>query len=63
MSDPVLFKEEEFHEGVKGDILKRVLSLLAPHKKRVIFFLAMIAFVSVSDAVFTYFSKLIVDQG
>ena len=63
MSDPAVIKEEEFTSNVKGDIIKRIFSLLALYKTRTAGFLFMIAFVSVSDAVFTYLSKLIVDQG
>ncbi|RKX92088.1 MAG: ABC transporter ATP-binding protein [Spirochaetes bacterium] len=63
MSDPAVIIEEEFTSNVKGDIIKRIFSLLALYKTRTAGFLFMIAFVSVSDAVFTYLSKLIVDQG
>ncbi len=63
MSDPAAMREEEFTSSVKGDIIKRIFSLLVSYKKRTAGFLFMIAFVSVSDAVFTYLSKLIVDQG
>ncbi len=63
MSEPVTRKEEDFTASASGRILKRVFGLVRPHRKRVIIFLIMIAFVSISDAVFTYFSKLIIDQG
>ncbi len=63
MSEPVTRKEEDFTASASSRILKRVFGLVRPHRKRVIIFLIMIAFVSISDAVFTYFSKLIIDQG
>ncbi len=63
MSEPVTFKEEDFTTGEHSRILKRVFGLLRPHRRRAAFFLGLIAFVSITDAVFTYFSKLVIDNG
>ena len=58
---------EEFEEKDYGKlnthILRRLLSLLKPHWRRVIGFLICIALVSVFEAFTTYLSAQIIDQG
>ncbi len=63
MSDPSTFKEEEFTASLDGKVFNRIFGLIRPHFRRVLIFLLMIAFVSVSDAFFTYLSKMIIDNG
>ncbi len=62
MSDEYL-EEEEFQSQFNGKTLRRILGLTRPHLKWVIGFLITIACVSGLDSVFTYISKLIVDEG
>ncbi len=62
MSDEY-FEEEEFKAQVNGKTLRRILGLTRPHLKWVIGFLVAIALVSGLDSIFTYLSKLIIDDG
>lgn len=57
------FEEEEFSAQFNGKTLRRILGLTAPHWKWVAGFLISILIVSGLDAVFTYISKLVIDQG
>ncbi len=57
------FEEEEFETKFSGNTLRRILSLTKAHKKKVIGFLISIVVVSGLDSIFTYLSKLIVDDG
>jgi ATP-binding cassette subfamily B protein len=62
MSDELIeIEEEEYTSQITTPVLKRILSLLQPHKKWVIGFLIMIALTSVTDAYFTYLNKQIID--
>jgi ATP-binding cassette subfamily B protein len=56
-------EEEDFQTKFNGNTLLRILSLTRPHLPWVIGFLLTIMAVSGLDAVFTYLSKLIIDQG
>ncbi len=62
MSD-VRFEEEEFVTGFHGRTVWRILAQARPHWAWAAGFLACIALVSAQDSVFTYLSKLIVDEG
>lgn len=57
------FDEEEFKSRFDKGVLRRILSLTVPHLKWVIGFLITIAAVAALDSIFTYLSKMIVDQG
>lgn len=57
------FEEEEFQSKFDGKTLKRILGLTIPHLKWVIGFLLTIALVAALDAIFTYISRHIVDNG
>jgi ATP-binding cassette subfamily B protein len=57
------FEEEEFESKFNGKVFSRILQLTAPHKKWVIGFMVTIAIVAGIDAVTTYLSKLIIDNG
>jgi ATP-binding cassette subfamily B protein len=62
MSDELIeIEEEEYTSQLTTPVLKRILSLLRPHKNWVIGFLIMIALTSVTDAYFTYLNKQIID--
>jgi ATP-binding cassette subfamily B protein len=60
---PDYIEEEEFEAKYTGKTLKRIIGLLRPHWKIVFSFLGLIVVVSGIDALFTYLSKLIIDQG
>ncbi len=62
MSDDYL-EEEEFQTNFSGKTLRRILSLTRPHIRWVIGFLIAIFVVSGLDALFTYISSLIIDDG
>ena len=57
------FDEEEFESRFNGKVLVRILQLTVPHMKWVIGFLLTIAVVAGLDAVSTYLSKQIIDEG
>ncbi len=57
------FEEEEFESKFNGKVFSRILQLTIPHKKWVIGFMVTIAVVAGLDAVSTYLSKLIIDNG
>ncbi len=56
------FEEEEFATKFNGKTLMRILGLTRPHWKWVVGFLLTISVVSGLDSLFTYLSKMIVDQ-
>ena len=62
MAANAYYEEEEFDSQVNNNTLKRVIGLMSPHRKWVVGFLFSITIVSGLDAVFTYISKLIVDN-
>ena len=57
------YEEEEFQSKFDGKTLKRILGLTRPHLKWVIGFLITIAMVAALDAVSTFISKRIIDDG
>lgn len=57
------YEEEEFQSKFDGKTLKRILGLTRPHLKWVIGFLITISIVAGLDAVTTYITKRIVDNG
>ena len=61
--EDVRFEEEEFNAEFNGKVVLRILAQTRPHWRWVIGFLACIALVSAQDSVFTYLSKLIIDEG
>ncbi len=56
------FEEEEFTTSFNGKTLLRILGLTKPHWKWVLGFLLTISLVSMLESLFTYLSKMIVDQ-
>jgi ATP-binding cassette subfamily B protein len=56
------FEEEEFQTSFNGKTLLRILGLTRPHWKWVVGFLLTISLVSALDSLFTFLSKMIVDQ-
>jgi ATP-binding cassette subfamily B protein len=57
------FEEEEFNTQFNGQTLKRIARQAAPYKLLVAGFLLCIVVVSFQDSLFTYLSKLIIDEG
>ncbi len=57
------FEEEEFTTQFNGKTLKRIALQARPYKLWVGGFVTLIALVSLNDAVFTFLSKLIIDEG
>ncbi len=62
MSD-VYFEEEEFSTQFNGKTLKRIAAQTRPYWRRVVGFVLLISLVSFQDSLFTYLSKLIIDEG
>jgi len=56
------YEEEEFTTKFNGKTLLRIMGLTRPHWKWVVGFLLTIALVSGLDSLFTYLSKLVVDE-
>ena len=69
MTDNYEFEEEEFaeqtfgHNRFNGQTILRILAQTKPHWKMLVGFLISIISVSLLDAIFTYISKLIIDEG
>ncbi len=63
MADEYEFEEEEFSTKYDGRTMRRILGLVRPHWKWVAGFLVAVMWVSLLDAVFTYLSKRIIDEG
>ncbi|HRV91625.1 MAG TPA: ABC transporter ATP-binding protein [Anaerolineae bacterium] len=57
------FEEEEFNTQFNGHTLRRIAAQAKPHWRGVAGFVVLIALVSLNDSVFTYLSKLIIDEG
>jgi ATP-binding cassette, subfamily B, bacterial len=57
------FREEEFSSRFSGRTVLRILGLARPHWRWLVGFMVFIAIVSAADSVFTYLSKLIIDDG
>ena len=62
MSD-FYFEEEEFTTQFNGKTIKRIALQARPYWRWMLGFVLLIGFVSLQDSVFTYLSKLIIDQG
>ncbi|MCZ2113610.1 MAG: ABC transporter ATP-binding protein/permease [Anaerolineae bacterium] len=56
------FEDEEFATKFKGSTLARILGQVAPYWKMVTLFLTLIILVTISDSIFTYFGKLMIDD-
>ncbi len=61
--DEYQFEEEEFNTQFNGETLKRIALQAKPYKWWMAGFISVIAIVSINDSVFTYLSKLIIDEG
>ncbi|PJF27691.1 MAG: ABC transporter ATP-binding protein [Phototrophicales bacterium] len=57
------FEEEEFTSQFNGGTLLRILKQLRPHLKLALAFLVAVAVVSFLDSLFTYITRLMIDEG
>ncbi|MBN2258032.1 MAG: ABC transporter ATP-binding protein [Anaerolineaceae bacterium] len=57
------YEEEEFQTKVTGKVFARILSLTRPHWRFLAGFIGAVLFTAVIDAIFTFISKQIIDQG
>jgi len=57
------FEEEDFTTQFNGQTLKRIFRLVIPHWRWVVGFVLLIGLVAVLDSVFTFITKLIIDEG
>nr|HMQ51384.1 ABC transporter transmembrane domain-containing protein [Anaerolineae bacterium] len=57
------FDEEEFTTKFNGQTIRRIAAQARPYRLWVIGFVVMVGIVSFQDALFTYLSKLIIDEG
>lgn len=63
MEDDYELEEEDFTTQFNVGTFRRILGLVKPHWRWVVGFLFTIAWVSMLDAVFTFLSKRIIDEG
>lgn len=63
MSEYDQFEEEEFSTQFNGRVLVRIFAQAKPYWSWVVGFMAMIALCSVLDAMFTFLSKQMIDEG
>jgi ATP-binding cassette, subfamily B, bacterial len=63
MTDEYEFEEEDFKTNFNGKTILRILSQARPHWKMLSGFMVSIIAVSILDSVFTFISKLIIDEG
>ncbi len=57
------FEEEDFETQYNGKTIRRILAQTRPHRKMLVGFLIAIISVSILDSIFTFLSKLIIDEG
>ena len=63
MSNPHELEEEEFSTQINGHTLRRILAQTKPHWKMLVGFVLLIAIAAFLDSLFTYMSKLLIDEG
>ncbi len=63
MSNPHEFEEEEFSTQFNGATLRRILAQTKPYWRMMAGFMTLIAIAAMMDSVFTYLSKLLIDEG
>lgn len=63
MSNPHEFEEEEFTTQFNGGTLQRIMAQTRPHWLMLATFVLLIAIAAFLDSLFTYMSKLLIDDG
>ena len=56
------FEEEDFNTKFSGRTVTRILQQVVPYWKLVALFLSLVVLITISDSIFTYFGKLLVDN-
>ena len=56
------FEEEDFTTRFSGRTVTRILQQVVPYWKMVVGFLALVVMITISDSIFTYFGKQLVDN-
>ena len=56
------FEEEDFNTKFSGHTVARILQQVVPYWKMVVGFLALVVMITISDSIFTYFGKQLVDD-
>lgn len=56
------FFEEDITTKISGTTVARILQQVAPYWKMVVFFLGLVVLITISDSIFTYFGKQLVDD-
>lgn len=57
------FEEEDFSTEFNGGTILRIIAQAKPHWPQLVAFLVAIASIATLDAIFTYISKRIIDEG
>ena len=57
-----VFEDDETNTPLSGRTVTRILQQVVPYWKLVIFFLSLVVLITISDSIFTYFGKLLVDD-
>jgi ATP-binding cassette subfamily B protein len=57
------FEEEEFSTEFNDQTIRRIFKLLTPYKAWAIGFISLVALTAVSESLFAYINKLIIDEG
>ncbi len=63
MSNPQEFEEEEFTTQFNGRTLQRIFAQTKPYWRMLVAFILLIAVAAFLDSLFTYMSKLLIDDG
>ena len=56
------FEEEDFNTKFSGHTVARILQQVSPYWKMVVGFLALVVMITISDSIFTFFGKQLVDN-
>ena len=56
------FEEEDFNTRFSGRTVGRILQQVVPYWRMVVMFLGFVVLVTISDSIFTYFGKLLIDD-
>ena len=57
-----VFEDDETNTPLSGRTVTRILQQVVPYWKLVVFFLSLVVLITISDSIFTYFGKQLVDD-
>ncbi|MDM8528820.1 ABC transporter ATP-binding protein [Anaerolineales bacterium HSG24] len=63
MAEQNFFEEEEFTTQFNGAVIKRIFEQALPYWKQMLGFIFFIGIVACLDGIFTYITKLVIDEG